>query len=128
MLATIAESDKCFAWDVTVGKMVKDNNGCYMVCYQTEEQGYQPRSFEDDFMALNKTFIVEKNFTDRAIDEKYKDGFDAVDKAYDVAEMVKSKAAFAFEILLNSEEIGDDPFGGWMIPTYIKQGLMWLRK
>lgn len=128
LLATIAESDKCFAWDVTVGKMVKDNNGCYMVCYQTEEQGYQPRSFEDDFMALNKTFIVEKNFTDRAIDEKYKDGFDAVDKAYDVAEMVKSKAAFAFEILLNSEEIGDDPFGGWMIPTYIKQGLMWLRK
>lgn len=128
LLATIAESDKCFAWDVTVGKMVKDNNGCYMVCYQTEEQGYQPRSFEDDFMALNKTFIVEKNFTDRAIDEKYKDGFDAVDKAYDVAERVKSKAAFAFEILLNSEEIGDDPFGGWMIPTYIKQGLMWLRK
>ena len=62
------------------------------------------------------------------IDEKYKDGFDAVDKAYDVAERVKSKAAFAFEILLNSEEIGDDPFGGWMIPTYIKQGLMWLRK
>ena len=127
-LATIEESNKCFAWDPAVGKMVKDNNGGYMVCYQTEEQGYQPRSFEDDFIAINKKFIQEKTFTESAVKENFAVGYDVIDKAYDVAERVKSKAAFAFEILLNSEEIGEDPFGGWMIPTYIKQGLMWLRK
>jgi hypothetical protein len=45
-----------------------------------------------------------------------------------VAEKVESKAAFAFDILLNSKEAGNDPFGGWSIPAYIKEGLLWLRK
>ena len=127
-LVALTEADKCFAWDATSGGMAKDSNGCYMVCYQTEENGYQPRSFEDDFIALNKKFIKEKTFTESAVKKDFVVGFDVIDKAYDVAEKVKSKAAFAFEILLNSEEAGDDPFGGWAIPTYMTQGLMLLRK
>lgn len=127
-MVALTEADKCFAWDATSGGMAKDSNGCYMVCYQTEENGYQPRSFEDDFIALNKKFIKEKTFTESAVKKDFVVGFDVIDKAYDVAEKVKSKAAFAFEILLNSEEAGDDPFGGWAIPTYMTQGLMWLRK
>ena len=114
--------------------MKPDNDGCYMVCYQTEENGYQPRSFEDDFMALNKQFVLDKPFSEQAIKTSYKNGFDSPDKAYEVAEEVESKAAFAFEILLNSEEVeipgreAKDPFGGWSIPAYIKEGLLWLRK
>ncbi len=133
ILAAKTESDKRFIWDEANGKMTANNDGTYMVCYQTAENGYQPRSFEDDFMALNKDFVLEKDFTERAIKAGFKDGFDAVDKAYDTAKKVYSKATFAFEILLNSREVtlanGDrDPFGGWSIPAYIKEGLVWLRK
>ena len=90
-------------------------------------------NFEDDFMALNKDFVLEKEFSERAIKKGFKVCFDAIDKAYDAADNVESKAAFAFEILLNSSEQtldngGKDPFGGWSIPTYIKEGLVWLRK
>ena len=113
--------------------MTVNNDGTYMVCFQTPENGYQPRSFEDNFMALNKDFVLEKDFTERAIKASFKDGFDTVDKAYDAAEKVESKAAFAFEILLNSKDVtltngNIDPFGGWAIPSYIKEGLVWLRK
>ena len=133
-LASKAENDKRFVWDEVNQKMSPNNDGCYMVCYQTVENGYQPRSFEDDFMALNMQFVLENDFSEQAIKASYKDGFDTPDKAYGAAEKVESKAAFAFEILLNSEEVEIpgketiDPFGGWSIPAYIKEGLLWLRK
>jgi len=132
-LALKAENDKRFVWDDVNGKMKVDNEGNYMVCFQTAENGYQPRSFEDDFMALNKDFVLEKNFTEHAIKANFKDGFDTVDKAYEAASVVESKAGFAFEILLNSKDVAlangnTDPFGGWSIPSYIKEGLVWLRK
>ena len=132
-LAAKIESDKRFVWDEANGNMTPSNDGSYMVCFQTPENGYQPRSFEDDFMALNMDFVLEKDFTERAIKTGFKDSFDTVDKAYDASGKVESKAAFAFEILLNSKEVtlangGKDPFGGWSIPSYIKEGLVWLRK
>ncbi|MDT3356694.1 MAG: ATP-dependent endonuclease [Bacteroidota bacterium] len=127
-------ADKLFIWDETRNKMLVDEHGNYMVCYQTAENGYQPRSFEDDFIALNKQFILEKDFSERAIAQNYKEGFHVPADAYEVSDKVKSKAMFAFEILLNSEEKmldekeTKDPFGGWEIPAYIKEGLLWLRK
>ena len=132
-LAAKTENDKRFIWDEVNGKMIVNNDGIYMVCYQTLENGYQPRSFEDDFMALNKDFVLEKDFTKKAIKAGFRDGFDTVDKAYEAAEKIESKAAFAFEILLYSSEEklangNKDPFGGWSIPAYIKEGLVWLRK
>ena len=128
VLASKTASEKRFVWDVVNGKMTVQNDGVYMVCYQIEENGYQPRSFEDDFMAINKQFVLGTEFTESAITADFKDGFDTVDKAYEAAEKVNSKAAFAFEILLNSRKEGNDPFGGWAIPAYIKEGLLWLRK
>lgn len=128
VLASKSANDKQFVWDSVNGKMTAQNNGMYMVCYQIAENGYQPRSFEDDFMALNKKYMLDNVFTESAIDAGFKDGFDKEEKAYEAAEKVNSKAAFAFEILLNSKRDGNDPFGGWTIPAYIKQGLLWLRK
>ena len=128
VLASKSANDKLFGWDNVNGKMTVQNNGMYMVCYQIAENGYQPRSFEEDFMALNKQYMLDNDFTESAIDAGFKDGFDAEDKAYEAAEKVNSKAAFAFEILLNSKKEGNDPFGGWAIPAYIKEGLLWLRK
>ena len=127
-LAEIPEDRKHFMWDNTSGEMVNSKEGSYMVCYQTKENGYQPRSFEDDFIAINTDFVKENPFSEKAFKSDYRDGFDTVDNAYDVARKVESKAAFAFEILLHSKDVGSDPFGGWKIPTYIKQGLLWLRK
>lgn len=133
-LATKNENDKRFLWDEVNQKMNPNNDGNYMVCYQIEENGYQPRSFEDDFIALNKQFVLDNDYSKQAIKASYKDGFDTPDKAYEVASNVESKAAFAFEILLNSKEVEipgketKDPFGGWSIPAYIKEGLLWLRK
>lgn len=128
VLAAKTDNDKHFVWDDASSKMVVNNNGLYMVCYQTAESGYQPRSFEDDFIALNKQFILDNSFSKRAIKADYKDGLDSLEKAFDVADKVESKAAFAFDILLNSKDDGNDPFGGWSIPSYIKDGLLWLRK
>lgn len=128
VLAAKAETDKRFDWDDSSSKMTICNTGHYMVCYQTPENGYQPRSFEDDFMALNRQFMHDTAFSERAINAKYKDGFDSADKAYDTAKEVRSKAVFAFEILLNSKKYGNDPFGNWIVPAYMKQGLLWLRK
>lgn len=132
-LVALPENDKRFVWDETNGKMAVNNDGTYMVCFQTSENSYQPRSFEDDFMALNKDFVLANDFTARAVKADFKVGFNAVDKAYDAAEKVESKAAFAIEILLNSKDVtlengNIDPFGGWSIPSYIKDGLVWLRK
>lgn len=128
LLAAKTETDKRFDWDDVNAKMTVCNTGHYMVCYQTPENGYQPRSFEDDFMALNRQFMLDTAFSERAINAKFKDDFDVADKAYEAAKEVNSKAVFAFEILLNSLKDGDDPFGGWSVPAYMKEGLLWLRK
>lgn len=132
-LVAKTENDKRFVWNNVNEKMTVNNDGTYMVCFQIAENGYQPRSFEDDFMALNKDFVLDKDFTERAIKPGFKVGFNAVNMAYEAAENVDSKATFAFEILLNSSEIAlengnKDPFGGWTIPSYIKEGLLWLRR
>lgn len=128
ILASKTENDKIFVWNVANDKMMPQSNGIYMVCYQTVENGYQPRSFEDDFIALNKQFVLDSSFTESAIEADFKVSFDTVDKSYEVAKKINSKVAFAFEILLNSKKDGNDPFGGWAIPAYIKEGLLWLRK
>lgn len=128
LLAAKTETDKRFDWDEANSKMTVCNTGHYMVCYQTPENGYQPRSFEDDFMALNRQFMLDTAFSERTINAKFKDDFDVADKAYEAAKEVNSKAVFAFEILLNSLKDGDDPFGGWSVPAYMKEGLLWLRK
>ena len=39
-------------------------------------------------------------------------------------ECIDSKPSFAIEILLNS----DDDYSNWNIPSYIKEGLEWLKK
>lgn len=132
-LAAKNGSDKRFVWDETNQQMTPNNDGGYMICYQTKEGDYQPRSFEDDFMSLNKDYMITKNFSSKAVRADYKGKLEASD-AYSAAEDVNSKAAFAIEILLNSDEVTvddkgtKDPFGGWAIPSYIKEGLKWLRK
>jgi putative ATP-dependent endonuclease of OLD family len=108
-------------------------DGVLRFAYQTEEEGYHARSFEDAFFHINKEFIKGKSHPEGKFNE---DAFPNVNPktlktfcgaqpwdAYEVAAAVGSKPSFAMEILLNS----DKDFSNWHIPAYIKEGLTWLQ-
>lgn len=111
---------------------VQDINGQLMIVYQTEEDGYHARSFEDAFFSLNKSLLgtdpnnfasLTKKHFNRFINGE-SDVFDFSEKA------VNSKPSLAIEILFNSK---NDPetgyeFANWKVPSYIKEGLLWLKK
>lgn len=102
----------------------KDKNGNIMVQYQLREENvdYYPRSFEDAFICINGEFIKNNEFTslkNKKIIETEPNEY------YKIAEnCIDSKPSFAIEILLNSNE----DYSNWNIPSYIKEGLEWLKK
>ena len=114
-------------------KWVLDPKGSLMLVYQTKgTDGYYPRSFEDAFIQINKNFIIDN----LEIFESIKKRQQIEDIcAYEVVNNITSKASFAMDILLNSEEKSfvneEEPvkhsFSNWEIPPYIKEGLLWLR-
>jgi predicted ATP-dependent endonuclease of OLD family len=120
--------------DQTTKQWMQNENGHLMCIYQIEEDSYHARSFEDAFFHINKRFLQENL-------EKFKEGIknprfinpehqNYVDDAYVWAEKcVDKKPALAMEILLNSatDEHGNQ-FSNWKIPTYIKEGLLWLKE
>ncbi len=126
-------------WKQYVKEDKKDKE---MLCiaYQTKEENnsYHGRSFEDAFISLNLTFIESKKDEFRSfkkyIKEKDKDKVelgDAIIKAketndyYDLAnDYISKKTDFAIDILYCGEEY----FSNLHIPTYIKEGLLWLSK
>ena len=63
-------------------------------------------------------------------------GFGASDplRAREYCEKYGGHLYGTYDDILNSEEVEipgketRDPFGGWSIPAYIKEGLLWLRK
>jgi hypothetical protein len=123
------------------GEWQVDKKGKLMVVYQTEEQvdgiKYYPRSFEDAFIFCNREFI--SNNVDGFSSLKYNEEIGEKEEgtteykytAYHLAtNCIKSKPAFALDILLNSEadENKKTDFSNWQIPPYIKEGLEWLRE
>lgn len=107
--------DKTLKWNETA-------NGQLRIIYQKLENGYQARSFEDSFINKNLQFIIanEKNFTSLKNKEKLKS---SEPDFYDISnECIKSKTAFALDILLYGGENNED----WTTPAYIKEGLEWL--
>ena len=95
-----------------------------MVQYQLKEESveYYPRSFENAFICVNQEFIKNGKFDSfknkEIIETMPNDFFEIAQKCID------SKPSFAIEILLNSNE----NYSNWNIPSYIKEGLEWLRK
>lgn len=121
-------NDKRFKWDDTAKNIIWDADGNIMLCYQVKEGDYQPRSFEDAFYAANETFMCTKTFTEAAIKESALTTFKEEKNPYKLAENVESKASMAFEIIMQSDNDESHTFLGWNIPTYIKDGLIWLRR
>lgn len=87
------------------------------ITYQTEVEGYKPRSFEDAFIKQNYSFIKnnKENFDSIVNKKKINDTPDF----YEIAnKCIGNKASFACDILYHKQD--------WEIPTYIKEGLEWL--
>ena len=94
------------------------------ICYQQEEGDYHARSFEDAFIDINRTFINNKKDNFQGLQNRKL--FDNEEKSpYDLAnKCIKKKTHFALDILYHSNK----DFNNWNIPTYIKDGLLWLKK
>ncbi|WP_405327414.1 ATP-dependent nuclease [Leeuwenhoekiella sp. LLG6367-2.1] len=100
-----------------------DSHGNLCVVYQTEENDVTARSFEDAFIQINREFITGKKDDFRGL--KNRDFFDVeANDSYKLAEeCVRKKTHFALDILFHT----DEEFTNWVIPLYIKEGLLWLK-
>jgi putative ATP-dependent endonuclease of the OLD family len=113
------------------GTWQPDENGQLMLVYQTEQDGYHGRSFEDAFFSLNKSLLGNDAGSFPSLTKKWFDGYVANEEftALDFAEKaVGSKPSLAIEILLNSIHEKEQKYTNWSIPAYIKEGLEWLRE
>lgn len=108
----------------TAGAWTRQADGRICVTYQTEENAYNARSFEDAFIHINRLFVTSNKDNFKGLQNRA--DFDDVTKdAYDLAiNCIKKKTHFALDILFYSNENLDN----WQIPSYIKEGLLWLKK
>ena len=105
------------------GTWTNQADGKLSVVYQTEENGYNARSFEDAFIHLNKKYINDNKDSFRGLQNKAY--FENNIGPYKLAEKcIKKKTHFALDILYHSSE----ELSNWEIPAYIKEGLLWLKK
>lgn len=100
----------------------KDPSLC--IAYQTAEDGYEARSYEDAFIHINRKFI--NNNIDSFNGLKRKKLFsDLKQDAHFLAEnCVDKKTHFALDVIYASSGSGGSD---WKIPSYISEGLRWLR-
>lgn len=125
----LSKNKKCLK--KSVKDWVKDKNGFVFIAYQTKENNYHGRSFEDAFFNLNHKMLFDKghgafqSVTKKWFNE-YKTDFDH----FKFSEKgIGSKPSLAIEVLLNSEDDeNENQFVNWAIPSYIKEGLIWLKQ
>lgn len=116
------------SWNIDNKRWERDDRGYLRLTFQYgKKDTYQPRSFEDAFFSENEKFITENSFSSLHLDslELFKRDKDAYELANNG---VNGKSTLAIEILLNSKKEDTRDFSNWEIPTYIKEGLLWLRK
>ncbi len=115
-------------------KWIKEKDGCLVCIYQTNEKNsdgvaYHARSFEDSFFHLNRKFIIDNKERFNSL-KNIEDFENEKMDAYDLAKnCIDKKPPFAIEILLNSKTdySSGKQFCNWLIPDYIKKGLLWLK-
>lgn len=96
--------------------------GNVRIAYQIpeNESSYCSRSFEEAFIFCNAS-LLSTAITLVSSKSVFKDKNQQTikDSAYDLADKLKSKTDFAFDLML---------LDGWQIPKYIEDGLLWLEK
>lgn len=107
-----------------------DPQGKLLIAYQTSENGYHGRSFEDSFFELNKEFINDESHDFQSIRSKWRNKYkEGTATALELSEKgVISKPSLAIEILLNGNAETEGEHSKWKTPEYIREGLEWLRK
>lgn len=95
-----------------------------MLSYQTAEEGYQGRSFEDAFVHINRKKLLEKLEFLKGL--KNIECFDTLDNAYELIEQVLAKKSDFASSLLYLALTKDDV--EWKTPAYIEEGLQWISK
>ena len=107
------------------GNWMAKKEGKVMIAYQTRENNYYARSFEDAFISLNYEFIKNNKDDFQGLKNRSYITGDDENKYYEIArDCIDSKGIFATDIIYYS----DDNFTNWSIPKYIKDGLTWLQK
>lgn len=116
------------SWDDAAKCWKREDHGNIMLAFQYGKEGaYQPRSFEDAFFSENKEFITSNTFS--SLDPECVEKFQEDNNPYELAQKgVNGKSSLAIEILLNGNTETNPELGRWNIPTYIKEGLLWLMK
>ena len=105
--------------------VIKKGDLC--ISFQHEENSYHARSFEDSFIHINLPFINKNKGDFNGLkNNKYFDlEGDEKKNAYELAEnCILKKTHFALDIIYYS----DENYSNWNIPSYIKEGLLWLQK
>jgi len=108
---------------------IKDN---IRVAYQTNENGFIARSFEDAFINRNKDFLLADFSVVETKETKIiKNKFSYLsNKKIDISVEIptkfssKQKTEFTFDIM----SFNEDEYGEWKVPEYINEGLIWLSK
>lgn len=115
------------SWQDTVNATWKDKiyppNPKILIVYQTNELGYHARSFEDSFISINKDFVNSSKEHFRGLKNRYLFDENSNDAYYLAEHCINKKTHFALDILYHSAP----DLSNWKIPTYIKEGLEWLR-
>jgi predicted ATP-dependent endonuclease of OLD family len=115
-LAKKVKDDGARGWET-------DEDGGLCIVYQEKESNYYARSFEDAFIHLNLPFLRKNKEKFKSL--KNVNDFDNIEfDAYHLADnCIDKKTLFALDILFTS----DPDFSNWEIPSYIKNGLEWLK-
>lgn len=123
-LIALPKENRCFKKEIY---WRSDIDGYLQINFQTEQNTYHARSFEDSFFSLNKNIDFIKSNRSKFKGLKNMSFFyDSTKDAYDLAEKcIDSKGTFAIDILLLSSE---NNFEDWETPNYIKEGLLWLKR
>lgn len=123
-IMSFSDNDKILSSDDNGATWKSSDNGILRIAYQTEENRYTGRSFEDAFLSVNMKFVA-----------KNKDQFNGLKCREEISESstnyygiaqdcIEKKTSFALDILLN----GDGDNESWKIPSYMHEGLVWLQK
>lgn len=131
----LTNSQKCLKKNGESWEQADD--GHIYLTYQTEENGYHARSFEDAFFSLNQELLRNKGHTAfPSLTKKWFNLYMDDGDHFNFAEKgVGSKPSLAIEILINSgiedensDIVDEKHFSNWNTPGYIQEGLIWLRK
>ncbi len=121
--------DKLIKWSATANKWEQSADGNVMICFQTDIDGYQPRSFEDAFFATNMDYMATDAKVFNGIKQDALEKFKINKDFYQLADIgIKSKATFAVDLLIDKGYRGKVGYVDWKVPQYILDGLLWLRK